>query len=169
MAHIAECLLDSDAEEFTLSLNNYIAKALSTQSSDDSVCNHFTITTCGWPKLTLLFFVTATARQSLAVARQAAFCLENASSRAEIPAVSHGEAAAGPPGRQVSRSRAGFCPGHGTEWREERKDQPRRRPEDTHQGAQSHPQAEGQHPRSGTHDHSSGACSGLSYATFPLS
>lgn len=56
MAHIAECLLDSDAEEFTLSLNNYIAKALSTQSPDDSVCNHFTITTCGWPKLTLLFF-----------------------------------------------------------------------------------------------------------------
>ena len=53
MAHIAECLLDSDADEFTLSLNNYIAKALSTQSSDESVCNHFTIP-CRWPKLTLL-------------------------------------------------------------------------------------------------------------------
>ena len=62
MAHIAECLLDSDAEEFTLSLNNYIAKALSTQSSDESVCNHFTIP-CRWPKLTLFFLlVTATAR-----------------------------------------------------------------------------------------------------------
>ena len=51
MAHIAACLLDSEADDFSLSLNNYIAKAVSPQSSDDSVCNHFN-KTCRWPKLT---------------------------------------------------------------------------------------------------------------------
>lgn len=37
MAHIAACLLDSDADDFALSLNNYIAKALSPQTSDESL------------------------------------------------------------------------------------------------------------------------------------
>jgi len=37
MAHIAACLLDSDADDFALSLNNYIAKALSPQASDESL------------------------------------------------------------------------------------------------------------------------------------
>jgi hypothetical protein len=37
MAHIAACLLDSNADDFALSLNNYIAKALSPQASDESL------------------------------------------------------------------------------------------------------------------------------------
>ncbi len=41
MAHIAACLMDSDTDDFSLSLNNYIAKAVSPQSSNESVCNHF--------------------------------------------------------------------------------------------------------------------------------
>jgi hypothetical protein len=53
MAHIAACLLDSNADDFALSLNNYIAKALSPQASDESVCNHFN-SSCRWPKLTLI-------------------------------------------------------------------------------------------------------------------
>jgi len=53
MAHIAACLLDSDADEFALCLNNYIAKTLSPQASDESVCNHFN-SSCRWPKLTFI-------------------------------------------------------------------------------------------------------------------
>ncbi|KAK1760527.1 Up-regulated during septation-domain-containing protein [Echria macrotheca] len=37
MAHIAACLLDSEADDFSLCLNNYIAKAVSPQSSDESL------------------------------------------------------------------------------------------------------------------------------------
>lgn len=41
MAHIADCLLDTDQDDLPLGLNNYIAKALSPQDSNESVCNHF--------------------------------------------------------------------------------------------------------------------------------
>lgn len=42
MAHIISCMLDADQDDFDLSLNNYIAKAVSPQASNDSVskCNH---------------------------------------------------------------------------------------------------------------------------------
>jgi hypothetical protein len=41
MAHIASCILDTDQDDFSLGLNNYIAKAVSPQDSNESVCNHF--------------------------------------------------------------------------------------------------------------------------------
>jgi len=41
MAHIADCLLDTDQDDLPLGLNNYIARALSPQDSNESVCNHF--------------------------------------------------------------------------------------------------------------------------------
>ena len=44
MAHIAACLLDADSDDFLLSLNNYIAKAVTQQPSNESVCNHFNTT-----------------------------------------------------------------------------------------------------------------------------
>ena len=37
MAHIISCMLDADEDNFDLSLNNYIAKAVSPQASNDSV------------------------------------------------------------------------------------------------------------------------------------
>ncbi|KAK4241429.1 Up-regulated during septation-domain-containing protein [Achaetomium macrosporum] len=37
MAHIANCLLDTDLDEFPLSLDNYIAKAISPQDSNESL------------------------------------------------------------------------------------------------------------------------------------
>ncbi len=47
MAHIVSCMLEADADEFTLNLNNYIAKAVTPQASNESVwfiplpsCNH---------------------------------------------------------------------------------------------------------------------------------
>lgn len=41
MAHIANCLMDSDTDDLPLNINNYIAKAVSPQNSNESVCNHF--------------------------------------------------------------------------------------------------------------------------------
>ncbi len=49
MAHIVDCLLDADLDaeqddlpvDLALGLNNYIAKALSPQDPNESVCNHF--------------------------------------------------------------------------------------------------------------------------------
>lgn len=37
MAHIVSCMLDSDSEDFSLYLNNYIAKEVTPQSSNESV------------------------------------------------------------------------------------------------------------------------------------
>ncbi len=37
MAHIVSCMLEAEADDFTLSLNNYIAKAVTPQASNESV------------------------------------------------------------------------------------------------------------------------------------
>jgi hypothetical protein len=37
MAHIVHCMLDGNPDDFTLELNDYIAKGVSPQSSNDSV------------------------------------------------------------------------------------------------------------------------------------
>ena len=37
MAHIVSCMLEADADDFTLNLNNYIAKAVTPQASNESV------------------------------------------------------------------------------------------------------------------------------------
>ncbi|OIW28511.1 hypothetical protein CONLIGDRAFT_661891 [Coniochaeta ligniaria NRRL 30616] len=47
MAHIVHCMLDGNADDFTLNLNNYIAKAISPQSSNDSLKENASPTTTG--------------------------------------------------------------------------------------------------------------------------
>jgi hypothetical protein len=43
MAHIVSCLSDMDQDDISLGLNNYIAKAVSPQDPNESVCNHFNL------------------------------------------------------------------------------------------------------------------------------
>ena len=69
MAHIISCMLDSDSDDIAPSLHNYIAKAVSPQTSNESVCNHsipprLIIVSCRWPKLTFSLSATQLGRDS---------------------------------------------------------------------------------------------------------
>ena len=60
MAHIASCLLDADEDDFSFGLNNYIAKAVSPQEPNESVCNHVNS-----PATNSVFLLLAEAHSSL--------------------------------------------------------------------------------------------------------
>jgi len=164
MAHIISCMLDSDSDDIAPSLHNYIAKAVSPQTSNESVCNHSIPPQVDHRLLPLakayLFSLGNTARQRLPFWRQALHLENDAPDRAEVPALPQGQAATSCPW-EVSGPRAGLRSGHGTEWREERQDHSGHRLEDTNQRTQPHPQAESQRSRAGPNDDRPGGCHGF--------
>lgn len=90
MAHIVSCMLDSDSEDFILCLNNYIAKEVSPQSSNESVRHSGPQDPSQKPVNAYTFMQTA-ARSSFAVRGETVY-LEDVPPRKKISAVLQGHA-----------------------------------------------------------------------------